>query len=174
MKRSLLLLMLFLSYAACLAQGQEPDTTGLGNAISIPSITNSQQSDSVSSFTQRQVDSVNQIKVEYTKFAYAYRIKLYNWQLTSSKYIFAVVVIIVLIGLYLSYLQFNLSTKKVIKSIQKADEKFTESPAPTNKLEINKDGIKVDSAVIGLVILTISIVFFFLYLKFVFPINDAL
>jgi hypothetical protein len=173
MKKTLFLLLL-LCNIVCLGQAKKLDTAGLANATRIPSITNPKQNDSVSSFTQSQVDTINQIKVRYTKFAYAYRINLYNWQLTSSKYIFMVVAIIVLIGLYLSYLQFKASTKHITSTLNKQEVTKSDDQLSANKFEISKDGIKIDSAVIGLIILAISIVFFFLYLKFVFPINGNL
>jgi hypothetical protein len=105
---------------------------------------------------------------------------IYNWQLNSGKILFFVVVLIVLIGLYLSYLQFKASTahleyQRKAKASIKTTDKIAESEAatsnPITKFEISKDGIKIDSAVIGLVILVISIAFFFMYLRYVFPIQ---
>jgi len=40
-------------------------------------------------------------------------------------------------------------------------------------LEASLKGIKVSSSVLGVIILTISIVFFYLYLKFVYPITNV-
>jgi hypothetical protein len=42
----------------------------------------------------------------------------------------------------------------------------------STNFEISKDGIKINSAVIGLIILAMSIAFFFLYLEFVYPIHQ--
>ncbi len=44
---------------------------------------------------------------------------------------------------------------------------------PVNTFEVSKDGVKINSAVIGLIILVVSIVFFFLYLQFVYPIHEV-
>lgn len=125
---------------------------------------------------------VDMLKTEanYHKYMFTQRMAIYNWQLNSGKILFYVVVLIVLIGLYLSYLQFKASTahmeyqRKTKASITTTD-KIAESEAatsdPITKFEISKDGIKIDSAVIGLIILVISIVFFFMYLRYVFPIQ---
>jgi len=118
------------------------------------------------------VDTINHIKIEYTKFAYDYKKGVFQWQLLSSKIIFCVVVVVVFMGLYLSYMQFRMSAQRFDK-VHERHQKLIENPLTTTKLEISRDGIKVDSAVIGLIILVISIVFFFLYLRFVFPIIDT-
>jgi hypothetical protein len=38
-------------------------------------------------------------------------------------------------------------------------------------LELGKDGLKINTAVIGLIILSLSLAFLFLYLKYVYPIS---
>lgn len=119
-------------------------------------------------------------EASYHKYMFTQRMAIYNWQLNSGKILFFVVVLIVLIGLFLSYLQFKASTahqehqrkiKATVTTTAPAAESDTDAPMPTNKLEISKDGIKIDSAVIGLVILVISIAFFFMYLRYVFPVQ---
>jgi len=83
-----------------------------------------------------------------------------------------------LIGLFLSYLQFKVSTAHVEHRLRITKEDTGSSlenlneGTPSTKFEISKDGIKIDSAVIGLVILVVSITFFFLYLRYVFPIQN--
>ncbi|OCX54716.1 hypothetical protein BEL04_10860 [Mucilaginibacter sp. PPCGB 2223] len=46
-------------------------------------------------------------------------------------------------------------------------------PQTATTFEVSKDGLKINSAVIGLIILVVSIVFFFLYLRFVYPIHEV-
>ena len=163
---------LFLLTINCLAGQKELDTTGFSKAIKIPTLANSGKVEQVASLSQRQVDTINHIKIEYTKFAYDYKKGVFQWQLLSSKIIFCVVVVVVFMGLYLSYMQFRMSAQRFDK-VHERHQKLIENPLTTTKLEISRDGIKVDSAVIGLIILVISIVFFFLYLRFVFPIIDT-
>jgi hypothetical protein len=120
--------------------------------------------------------------------------RVFDLQYYMSIIIFIVVIFIVLTGLYLSYKQFEFThemirdhrdMKKAIVS-QGPDGKSTItdtsageqagtdiSLSGTNTFEISKDGIKINSAVIGLIILSMSIAFFFLYLEFVYPIHQV-
>jgi hypothetical protein len=136
-----------------------------------------------------EMDSViRSVNEDYYKFAYAYRKKAYEWQLLSSRIILAVVIVVVLLGLYLSYLQFEAGARTLTRtttSIKATDPPANSLPAnssPPNSsdaafqqstMELSKDGIKINSNVIGLIILVISIAFFFLYLRFVFGINGV-
>ena len=172
MTRLCIFMIFVLLGSACFAQQKKLDTAGLSKEIKLPTLANSQKTEGVYSLTQRQADTVNHIKVEYTKFAYDYKMKVFHWQLLSSKIIFCVVTLVVFAGLYLSYLQFRMSARHFDK-VHEHHQRLTENAQTTTKFEISKAGIKIDSAVIGLIILVISIVFFFLYLKFVYPIVDV-
>jgi hypothetical protein len=103
----------------------------------------------------------------------AFRLQYY-----SSITIFILVVVIVSSGLYLSYRQFILSERLLsqqVKLNQQTIEKGDNQPLITNSsLELSKDGVKINSAVIGLIILVISLVFFFLYLKYVYNIDSII
>lgn len=93
------------------------------------------------------------------------------------------VIAIVIMGLVLSYKQFKLNERMLVPAktistshseINTVSESLTLKPAEvftTNTIELSKDGIKISTAVIGLIILTLSIAFFFLYLKYVYPIS---
>lgn len=97
-------------------------------------------------------DSIK-LSMEVFRFTFNQNKKVFQWQYISSIIIFFVVVLIVLTGLFLSYLQFKKSAES------------------NTKLEIGSSGIKIDTAVIGLAILTLSLSFLFLYLKYVYPIS---
>jgi hypothetical protein len=84
--------------------------------------------------------------------------RVFYWQLISSKIIFFVVIALVVTGIWFAGVQFYSGLKK--------GEKFEE-----NKLEFTKEGVKLNSSVIGLIILVISIAFFYLYLVYVYPIH---
>lgn len=103
---------------------------------------------------------------EYKNFGYAHRQKVFKWQLFSSKLIFFVVVILVLSGIYFAGLQFfhAIRLSKNAGDIEKL---------MNTELSANKNEIKVSSPVLGVIILIISFLFFFLYLKFVYPIQDT-
>lgn len=99
---------------------------------------------------------------------YAYRIDglrhrrdVFRWQLFSSKVIFVVVILLVLAGIYFAAVQFHAGLGK------KKAEAVTE-------LVANLEGIKVSSPVLGVIILVISLAFFYCYLVFVYPISEIL
>ena len=116
-------------------------------------------------------DSIN---LAYQKFNLIHWKRSFAWQYYSSIVIFILVVMIVLFGLYLSYYQFSLVSNMIKKNEERNDKiklDTTNIEILKADLEIHKDGVKISTAVVGLVILVISIVFFFLYLKFVYPIH---
>jgi len=84
--------------------------------------------------------------------------KVLAWQSTSGKIIFWVVLAIVLAGLILSAIQFYIATK-------------SKSDLPASEIKLSYKEIHIHSSVLGLLILTISIAFFYLYLNYVYPIS---
>lgn len=107
---------------------------------------------------------------EYRRYAMKNVQSVFNWHLYSTIMIFFMVVIIVLTGLYLSYRQFRMQELAVKRGRDKLVATETAAESITT-LELGKDGLKINSAVIGLIILTISLAFFFLYLKYVYPVQ---
>lgn len=85
--------------------------------------------------------------------------RVFSWQLLSAKIIFAVVVVLVAAGIYFAAVQFHHGL-----SSGKQSEQETE-------FEASLKGIKVSSPVLGVIILTISLAFFYLYLVHVYPIE---
>ncbi len=117
---------------------------------------------------------VADLQMVYYRFSIEHQIKVLRWQFYSSILIFFSVILIVLTGLYLSYRQFELAVPGMKRAARKkaVEQAGTEEiQLAQTKLEISKDSIKIDTAVIGLVILVISVAFFFLYLEFVFPVS---
>lgn len=111
----------------------------------------------------------------YNDFTMRHNARPFSWQYYSGIAIFIIVVCIVLMGLFLSYRQFRLQEWKAMhpdKTITATKEEGA-ADFTTTTFEVSKEGIKINSAVIGLIILTISLVFFFLYLKYVYPIEGA-
>lgn len=103
---------------------------------------------------------------------------VFAWQLVSSKIIFVVVVLLVLSGVYFSGVQFHatLSAWKVAAARQKkGDAASPAGPAPLGgELEAGLDRLKVSSPVLGVVILALSFLFFYLYIVHVHPIQEIL
>jgi hypothetical protein len=111
--------------------------------------------------------ATKKLQFEYVKATHeqylnqmAFTQKVFDFQAFSSKIIFAFVLVIVLCGLAFAAIQFY----KSMKVVNKED--------PTN-VEISLSGVKVSSSILGVIILVISLVFFYLYLIYVYPIKQV-
>lgn len=98
---------------------------------------------------------------EYRISGYEHREKVFSWQLISSKVIFFAVLFLLIVGVYFSYLQF----RKAMKAGSGADLK--------TDLEASSTGFKVSSPVLGVIILVISLLFFYMYLVYIYPIRNV-
>jgi hypothetical protein len=94
---------------------------------------------------------------------YRHTEEVFEWQLTSSRIIFWIVVLIVLSGLLLSWLQFARPDPYVMDA--------TKTPVSSVLKFSFKGGIEVISPVLGVLILVISLAFFYLYLVEVYQIR---
>jgi hypothetical protein len=101
----------------------------------------------------------------YNLFGLEHRKRALQWNLTSSIIIFWSVIFLVMCGIIFAGLQFYSSLYSKNKLIDPAQSLVT-------NLEANMKGIKVSSPVLGVIILMISMLFFYLYLKFVYPITE--
>ncbi|MET0621610.1 MAG: hypothetical protein ABW250_01385 [Pyrinomonadaceae bacterium] len=131
---------------------------------------------------------------EYQRSGLEHRRSVFAWQLLSSRIIFFTVIALVLSGVYFSGVQFHnslpprragqMKTRRKIKSetdpplvhgTAAPAEKLVEEATvefPTTQLEASLQGIKVSSPILGVIILALSFLFFYLYLKYVYPINE--
>jgi len=93
---------------------------------------------------------------------------VFRWQALSSIIIFYSVLVLVFAGILFSGIQFY-------KSMKFAGDK--EKEGKTNQalteFEASASGIKVSSPVLGVIILVISLAFFYLYLVYVYPIQET-
>lgn len=96
----------------------------------------------------------------HDNWALANRRSIIERQHTTGIVIFALVLLLVLSGLLFSALQFRIALKSIKKKGVTPDTSFKASLA----------GIEVSSSILGVIILALSIVFFYLYLINVFPI----
>ena len=103
-----------------------------------------------------------------------YHRNIFEWQFNSSKIIFWMVIIIVITGLVFSGIQFFASLK-ITKFLASREACKQQIKSPTSQdrteIEISLQAIKIKTSLIGVVILSISLAFFYLYLKYVYPIN---
>ena len=98
----------------------------------------------------------------YFKFGVAHRQDVFAWQLFSSRVIFWVVLSLVGLGMYFAAKQFQHGLRTAFGKTNESDvTEFAASLA----------GVRVRSPVLGVIILVISFAFFYLYLRFVYPIE---
>lgn len=120
---------------------------------------------------------------QYRISGYQHRKKVFMWQLYSSMVIFVVVVALVFTAIYFSWLQFRQSLEPrrargtasadryAAETAEGADPPAAREPEVT-QVEASLHGIRVSSPVLGVVILVISLLFFYLYLVHVYPIQE--
>jgi len=102
----------------------------------------------------------------YYHFGLEHRKQTFSWNLSSSKITFWVVIVLVFSGIAFAGLQFYIAMKE-----RRLLSKLPPMDLGT-QLEASKDGIKVSSPVLGVIILVISLLFFYLYLAYVYPIKE--
>lgn len=101
---------------------------------------------------------------QYRIDGYRHRQEVFRWQLLSSRVIFVMVIFLVLVGVYFSWLQFRTTMKGASPSGEPGETTF----------EASASGFKISSPVLGVIILAISLAFFYLYLVHVYPIDEIL
>ncbi len=109
---------------------------------------------------------------------YTHKRSVLNWQYTSSRIIFYLVIFLVLTGVFFSGVQFYRSFKpKPLVLPQKGLSKemmamlIELQKEGVTELSVSGEGLKVSSPVLGVIILALSLIFFYLYLWIVYPIN---
>lgn len=125
------------------------------------------------SLTQARQQDALQAYFNYRVHGFDHRLRVFEWQLLSSRIIFVVVILLVLLGVYFSGVQFH-------RGLHEADARAALDPEtppeakPVTEIEASMEGIKVSSSTLGVIILVISLAFFYLYLVFVYPIEEIL
>ena len=133
-------------------------------------------------------------------WSYQYEQKLYEWQFISSKIVFGMVILLVVCGMYFSWLQFRHIMQdddpKEKKRVSKVTTSATHPSAPpegatsaegasgetppdsgekevseTYNIEASATGFKISTSMFGVAILAFSLIFFYLYLQFIYPIR---
>lgn len=103
----------------------------------------------------------------YYQAGFEHRRTVFWWQHVSTRIIFAVVLVLVAAGMYFAWVQFQLDVRRSAESRE-------EAPRDDTELVLATSGIRVRSSVLGVIILVISLVFFYLYLVHVYPITELL
>lgn len=110
---------------------------------------------------------------EYRERGYSFRSKVFDWNLISSKIIFCVVLSLVGFGIYFAFVQFRLAMRSFEARLMRKEGADPAQAMPQSKLGVSKEGVTVESSVLGVVILALSLGFFFLYLQYVYPVRDV-
>jgi hypothetical protein len=113
---------------------------------------------------------------EYRADGYAYRSRVFEWQLFSSRVIFGIVLMLVCAGIYFAAVQFRaamLAARRELSAPPSDGATATRSSPLDTKLEISATGLVVNSSVLGVIILALSLGFFYLYLVYVYPIQNV-
>ena len=97
----------------------------------------------------------------YRSSGLAHRSQVFKWQLLSGKLIFVIVLGLVISGVVFAAIQFRHGLK--------TDQ--TEDVA--TQVELGTKGIKLSSPILGVIILFLSLGFFYLYLVHIFPVENV-
>lgn len=131
-----------------------------------------------------EVAQYNQNKAYYDFIGkqYSRSEKFLDWQLYSSIIIFWVVIGLVICGVVFSAVQFimglrsskivALKARQAIDGNGKIEEKADDDNSKFTKIKFGTEGFEFSSSILGVIILAISIAFFYLYLSFVYPLNE--
>lgn len=107
-------------------------------------------------------------KNNYLRSAIIHRRSTFDWQYKSGIIIFYMVIFIVLTGLIISGMHFY-------KSLKIPSKKQNQAAAEQSELEFSlSGGIKLKSSLIGIIILITSLAFLYLYLIYVYPVDELL
>ena len=107
------------------------------------------------------LDAVREYYV-YRASGLRYRSRVFEWQLFSSRVIFATVIMLVGSGIVFAAIQFRAGLKRPRAA----------APDAATEIDLSAGSVKVSSPVLGVIILVISLGFFYLYLVYVYPISE--
>lgn len=173
-KTNYLLLLILLCLSGYLGKAQTPTEKAFKEALQLQGDDSEVRSDK-SAYDSLYAKYYSPLKIDQETFNAKHLKRSFDWQFYSGIIIFFLVITIVIAGLVLSFRQFQLNSKLLLRKIKLQEDKteiakqvpaFTES-----NMEISKDGLKINTAVIGLMILFISILFLLIYLRYVYPIQ---
>jgi len=96
---------------------------------------------------------------EYELWNLKHRAATFQWQFTASRIIFWMVISLVLAGVAFSAIQFRVALRRRTE--------FSDA-----ELALSVEGVKIRSQFLGVITLALSLGFFYLYLKTVYPIVE--
>lgn len=115
--------------------------------------------------------------LDYYASGLAHRTKVFEWQHVSTILIFFTVLVLVGAGLYFAWIQFTHELRVADIAAKAAASAGPPTPPPTPKdstIEVSPTGFKISSPVLGVIILALSLAFFYLYLVYAYPIHELI
>jgi hypothetical protein len=107
----------------------------------------------------------------YVQWQRAYARRGWEWHLFSTQVLFAMVMAIVIFGLWLTHKQFQ---RDYVAHDGAPSAEPTPAPAPSpSTLKLGPAGLELTSQVVGLLVLAISVAFFYFYVKEVYPMREV-
>lgn len=106
----------------------------------------------------------------YYKKGYIQRYKVIRFQNLSTKVILFVVISLVILGMFFAWYQFRIAMNAVKARIKSGDT--SSYSAEVQEISIGESGVVARSSYLGVIILIVSLAFFYLYLVFVYPIQE--
>lgn len=116
--------------------------------------------------TKRLYEKALQDYYSYRSKGLEHRGAVFRWQLLSARMIFVIVLGLVICGVIFAGIQFRISMQHYKQNGLKTED-------VSSNIEFSKEGMKISSSVVGLIILFLSLAFFYLYLVYVYPIENA-
>lgn len=104
---------------------------------------------------------------DYRKRGYEHRLSVFWWQSLSTQIIFYIVLGLVFAGIYFAAIQFHVGLRR-----RRDVDESSAHPGET-EISLSLGEFKVRSPVLGVIILTISLAFFYLYLVHVYPVRNV-
>lgn len=112
--------------------------------------------------------------LQYYEAGLDHRARVFAWQHLSTRVIFFVVLGLVAMGVFFAWIQFRQGMALRARETGAGMDATASSEGPDHELEISAKGLKVSSPVLGVVILGLSLAFFYLHLVSVYPISEIL
>jgi len=103
----------------------------------------------------------------YRMAGYDHRLRVFEWQNLSTKIIFVVVLLLVFLGIYFAAIQFHVGLRR------RGPDGHPPPHEESSEIALSFKGLRIRSPVLGVIVLTISLAFFYLYLVYVYPIETV-
>ncbi|MBI2994123.1 MAG: hypothetical protein HYY48_08115 [Gammaproteobacteria bacterium] len=130
------------------AEAVRPGTTGLSASDDLR-----RTRDEATKASLLELKAYYENRSNYDKNAWQQRLTVFRWHYWSSIFIFLMVVVLITFAMRMAYLEFRAGANE------------------TTTFKISRDGLEISSTVIGLIVLIVSLGFFYLYLSEVYPVK---